>query len=68
MDAEVDMTDEFQTRKVAMVALTHAVHDTYTGMLPAILPVLIEKFMMTNTAAGLLAVFLRIPSLSLIHI
>lgn len=63
MDDVVDMTDEFQTRKVATIALAHAVHDTYTGMLPAILPVLIEKFMMTNTAAGLLAVFLRIPSL-----
>lgn len=55
--------EEFQTKKVSIVALTHAIHDTYTGMLPALLPVLIEKFMMSNTAAGLLSVFLRIPSL-----
>ena len=57
------MTEEFQTKKVSLIAFAHAVHDTYTGMLPAILPLLIEKFMMTNAAAGSLAVFLRIPSL-----
>jgi len=55
--------EEFQTKEVSIFALTHAVHDTYTGMLPALLPVLIEKFMLSNTAAGLLSVFLRIPSL-----
>ncbi len=53
----------FQTKKVSIIALTHAVHDTYTGMLPALLPVLIEKFSMTHTAAGLLSMFLRLPSL-----
>jgi FSR family fosmidomycin resistance protein-like MFS transporter len=63
MDNEVNTTEEFQIKKVSLFALTHAVHDTYTGMLPAILPLLIEKFMMTNAAAGLLTVFLRIPSL-----
>jgi len=63
MDNEVNTTEEFQIKKVSLFALTHAVHDTYTGMLPAILPLLIEKFMMTNTTAGLLTVFLRIPSL-----
>jgi FSR family fosmidomycin resistance protein-like MFS transporter len=63
MSSEIDSAEEFHTRKVSIIAFTHAVHDTYTGMLPALLPVLIEKFMMTNTAAGLLAVFLRIPSL-----
>ena len=55
--------EEFQTGKVTIIATTHAIHDTYTGMLPALLPALIEKFMMTNTAAGLLTVFLRLPSL-----
>jgi len=63
MSNEIETAEEFHTRKVSIIAFTHAVHDTYTGMLPALLPVLIEKFMMTNTAAGLLAVFLRIPSL-----
>lgn len=63
MNREINSAEEFQTRKVSIIAFTHAVHDTYTGMLPALLPVLIEKFMMTNTAAGLLTVFLQIPSL-----
>ena len=53
----------FQTKEVSVLASTHAIHDTYTAFLPALLPVLIEKFSMTNTAAGLLSVFLQIPSL-----
>ncbi|MDY6846540.1 MAG: MFS transporter, partial [Chloroflexota bacterium] len=53
----------FQTKEVSVLAATHAIHDTYTAFLPALLPVLIEKFSMTNTAAGLLSVFLQIPSL-----
>lgn len=63
MNIQTNNAEEFQTRKVSIIALTHAVHDTYTGMLPALLPALIEKFTMTNTAAGLLAVFLQLPSL-----
>ena len=60
---DVEVNDVFHTKKVSILALTHAIHDTYTGFLPALLPVLIEKFTMTNTAAGLLTVFLRIPSI-----
>ena len=55
--------DKFQTGGVAVVSTAHAVHDTYTAFLPALLPVFIEKFTLTNTAAGLLSVFLQIPSL-----
>jgi len=55
--------EEFQAGTVALVSTAHAVHDTYTGFLPALLPLLIEKFSLTNTAAGLLTVFMRIPSL-----
>ncbi len=54
---------EFQTGGVATVSLAHAVHDTYTGFLPALLPVLIQRLSLTNTAAGLLSVFIRLPSL-----
>jgi FSR family fosmidomycin resistance protein-like MFS transporter len=54
---------EFQTGRVAIVSTAHAVHDTYTGFFPALLPILIQKFSMTNTAAGMLSVFMRIPSL-----
>ncbi len=56
-------SDEFQTTCVTLVSSAHLVHDTYTGFLPALLPVLIEKFSLSNTAAGLLFVSLRIPSL-----
>lgn len=53
----------FQTSGVAVVSSGHAVHDTYTAFLPALLPLLIEKFSMSTTKAGLLTVFLQIPSL-----
>lgn len=54
---------EFQSARVAQVSLAHAVHDTYIAFLPALLPVLIQKFSLTNTAAGLLSVFMQMPSL-----
>jgi FSR family fosmidomycin resistance protein-like MFS transporter len=53
----------FQTSRVAIVSTAHAVHDTYTGFFPALLPILIEKYSLTNTSAGLLSVFMRLPSL-----
>jgi len=53
----------FQTGGVALIASTHAVHDTYTAFLPALLPVLIRNFSLSNTLAGLLSVFLQLPSL-----
>ncbi|HSM23427.1 MAG TPA: MFS transporter [Anaerolineaceae bacterium] len=55
--------DKFQTGGVTIVSTAHSVHDTYTAFLPPLLPVLIEKFSLTNTSAGLLSVFLQIPSL-----
>ena len=64
MDTETKtIPQDFQTRGVTMISSAHAVHDTYTAFLPALLPVLIEKFALSNTLAGLLSVFLQIPSL-----
>jgi FSR family fosmidomycin resistance protein-like MFS transporter len=64
MNTETNIEHEkFQTGGVTIVSTAHAVHDTYTAFLPALLPVLISKFSLTNTAAGLLSVFLQIPSL-----
>lgn len=64
MDIETNIEiEEFQTGGVTVVSTAHAVHDTYTSFLPALLPVLIEKFTLTNTMAGLLSVFLQSPSL-----
>lgn len=54
---------EFETRGVVTVSVAHAVHDTYTGFFPALLPLLINRFTLNNTAAGFLSIFMRFPSL-----
>ncbi len=54
---------KFQTAKVAVISAGHSVQDTYQAFLPALLPVLIEKFSLTKTEAGLLSVFSNAPSL-----
>jgi MFS transporter, FSR family, fosmidomycin resistance protein len=54
---------EFKTGGVTTVAVAHAVHDTYSAFLPALLPLLIEKFALSNTLAGMFTVFYQIPSL-----
>ena len=54
---------KFQTRRVALLSGAHGVHDSYTSYLPILLPHLIEKFSLSNTSAGLLSVFLQMPSL-----
>jgi FSR family fosmidomycin resistance protein-like MFS transporter len=55
---------EFQTRGVTVLTVSHAVHDGYSAFLPALLPLLIEKFALSNTLAGLLSAFYQLPSLS----
>lgn len=56
-------TDTFQTADVVTIAGGHAVHDTYTAFLAPLLPYFVEKFGLTNAAAGALAAFLQLPSL-----
>ena len=64
LSVPVELTQErFETADVTTVTLGHAVHDTYTAFLPPLLPVLIEKFALSNAQAGLLNVFLQWPSL-----
>jgi FSR family fosmidomycin resistance protein-like MFS transporter len=53
----------FQTGLVATIAAGHALHDTYTGFLPPLLPAFIESMALSNAQAGLLSLFLRAPSL-----
>jgi FSR family fosmidomycin resistance protein-like MFS transporter len=60
---QVVETPKFQTNKVAIISGGHSVHDTFQAFLPAILPVLIEKFSLIKTEAGLLSVFIQAPSL-----
>ena len=62
VETHIEQVD-FQASGVANLTIAHATHDSYTSFLPALLPVLIEKFSMTNTAAGLLTMFMQLPSL-----
>ena len=57
------LNQEFQAGSVTTVSIAHSVHDAYVAFLPPILPMLIEKFALSNTLAGLLTVFYRMPSL-----
>lgn len=52
-----------RTGPVVTIAAGHAVHDTYTAFLPPLLPVLIDKFLLSKTEAGVLSVFMQAPSL-----
>ncbi|MGI6250811.1 MAG: MFS transporter [Anaerolineaceae bacterium] len=47
-----------------LIAIAHAVHDSYSAFFPALLPLLIEKFSLTNTLAGSLNLFYTLPSLA----
>ncbi|MEA2082080.1 MAG: MFS transporter [Elusimicrobiota bacterium] len=49
--------------KVYLLSAAHLLHDIYTSFLSTLLPLLIEKFTLTYTLAGLMRVMLRIPSL-----
>jgi FSR family fosmidomycin resistance protein-like MFS transporter len=46
------------------MSASHAVHDTYSAFLPPLLPAFVESMSLTNTSAGLLTVFLTLPSLT----
>ncbi len=53
----------FQPWRVATIALGHCVHDTYNGILPQLIPIFIGTLGISKAQAGLLAVFMRWPSL-----
>ena len=53
----------FQAGHVGTLSAGHAVHDTYTAFLAPLLPVLIEKFTLSKTGAGLLSLFMQGPSI-----
>ncbi len=56
-------TDKFYTSKVALVSFSHFIHDVYTSFLSPLLPLLIEKFSLTLSQAGLLSTVMQIPAL-----
>ena len=58
-----DEPGKFHTGLVTTIAAGHALHDTYTGFLPALLPAFIERLALSNAQAGLLSLFMKLPSL-----
>lgn len=56
-------TKDFSSRYVGSIALAHGMHDLYSGFLPPLLPILIEKFGLTNLGGGSLTLFYSLPSL-----
>jgi len=67
IDADLTNNDSkiepFQAGPVVTLSGGHAIHDTYTAFLAPLLPVLIEKFSLLKTEAGLLSVFIQGPSI-----
>ena len=61
--AQIAEAEQFQTDRVLTISAGHAVHDTYTGFLPPLLPALIDNLSLTKAEAGLLTVFNQVPSL-----
>jgi MFS transporter, FSR family, fosmidomycin resistance protein len=56
-------TDRFQARHVLTISIGHAVHDTYSAFLAPLLPLFITNLSLSKTEAGLLSVFMQVPSL-----
>lgn len=53
---------KFDTSGVMMISFAHFLHDVYSSFLSPLLPLIIEKFSISYSMAGLLTVFLRLPS------
>ena len=54
---------DFKTNHVVLVSSAHLLHDTFSSFLAQALPILIDKFGISKTLAGLLSIVQRIPSL-----
>lgn len=67
MESKSSKTDtsqgRFQAKAVLLVSACHFVHDIYSSFLSPLLPILIEKFALTLTRAGLLSTVMQLPSL-----
>lgn len=48
---------------IATISFGHLCHDIYSSFLSPILPLLIDRFALTYTSAGLISVMLRLPSI-----
>ena len=55
--------DRFDTGSVVALSFCHFIHDVYSSFLAPLLPLLIEKFSLSLTQAGLLNTVMQIPHL-----
>jgi FSR family fosmidomycin resistance protein-like MFS transporter len=53
----------FQTGKVIGLSACHFIHDIYSSFLAPLLPLIIEKFSLSMTQAGLLSTVMQIPAI-----
>jgi len=58
-----DEPNRFSHRHVGSIAAAHSIHDMYSGFLPPLLPILIEKLGLSNLGGGSLTLFYSLPSL-----
>jgi FSR family fosmidomycin resistance protein-like MFS transporter len=58
-----DAPNQFNSRYVGAIAAAHSLHDMYSGFLPPLLPILIEKLGLSNLGGGSLTLFYSLPSL-----
>jgi FSR family fosmidomycin resistance protein-like MFS transporter len=59
----MEKSSKFQSARVVLISFGHLVHDTYTSFLSPLLPLLIEKFSLSYSMAGLLGLIQRLPNL-----
>ncbi len=55
--------DVFQTGKVIGLSACHFIHDIYSSFLAPLLPLIIEKFSLSMTQAGLLSTVMQVPAI-----
>lgn len=53
--------DQFQTDQVLTISGGHFIHDIYTGFIPALLPIIIDRLSLSLTMAGSLTAVLQLP-------
>ena len=56
-----DTSERFHSGQVLTISVGHFVNDIYTGIVPVLLPLLIDKFNLTLTMAGALTAVQQIP-------
>lgn len=63
MKSKQNNSQKFQTDKVLLLSVCHFIHDVYSSFLAPLLPLLIEKFSLSLTQAGLLSTVMQLPAL-----